>query len=123
MKFENLTFSCKSRRCGKRNRYTVPSVRFSLQKLKKRGDLIVISFPMCDSMYTSNNHVRYAIAGNRCYFMFCGESEVAYKMTKTGTSKTNRIGVMYNKELSRFVRDIVYTPKLDNECGLWYVEY
>lgn len=122
MKLENLTFSQKGS-YGNRYLYTVPSVRISLYCQGKRQS-VVVSFYNCDNLYKSNTYCRYAIAGNRLYFMYCVKSESAYALSKLSkTSKNRKFQVMYNKELSKFVRSGVYTPKLDNECGLWYIEY
>ena len=127
MKFENLVFQNKSRKGnrGARN-YAYPNVSCSSVKAGGSRRRVVFTFRACDTLYSSNNYCCYAIAGNRIYFMFCGESDSAYKLTKVpGSAKLEKrqLGIQYNKETSKFISSKEYTPKLDNECGLWYIEY
>lgn len=130
MKLENLVFQKKSAR-GRGNAgrtYSYPNVCCSCVASGHGTKKTVFRFRSCDTLYDSNNYCVYALAGNRMYFMFCGESDSAYKLTvPTNTeqckNKLRVLTVQYNKETSKFIRNEEYTPKLDNECGLWYIEY
>lgn len=128
MKFENLVFQNKSRKGGSRGarNYAYPNVSCSGVKAGHGSSKrVVFTFRACDTLYSSNNYCCYAIAGNRIYFMFCGESDSAYKLMKVRSSakEKRQLGIQYNKETSKFISSKEYTPKLDNECGLWYIEY
>lgn len=127
MKIENLIFQKKSirGRSSVGRTYSYPNVCCSSVSNGHGTKKTVFRFRSCDSLYSSNNYCVYAIAGRRIYFMFCGESASAYKLTNPSKSKKHLrvLTVMYNKETSKFIRDDEYTPKLDNECGLWYIEY
>lgn len=128
MKLENLVFQKKSSKggFGCRN-YSYPNVRCSAAHTGHGYKKTEFTFRACDTLYESNTHCVYAIAGNRIYFMFCGESNSAYKLTVPPHAKdkarVRKLGIQYNKETSKFISDKEYTPKLDNECGLWYIEY
>lgn len=124
MKFENLVFQNKKRGGNRQVNTGYPNVYVSKTSCGNSKYRTRISFRCCDTLYSSNTHVVYAIAGNRLYFMFCGDSNQAYKLTFSNkTTKVPFVVVQYNKEISKFIRDEEYTPKLDNECGLWYIEY
>lgn len=123
MKFENLVFQKKAGGGARTYSYSYPNVTIRRGNSGGKRTKTVCTFRACDSLYESNTHCVYAIAGNRLYFMFCGDSKSAYKLFKPTNSKTYQMHVQYNKEISKFIRDKEYTPKLDNECGLWYIEY
>lgn len=126
MKLENLVFQKRSSKGShsKGGNYSYPNVRCSSIANGHGKRRTVFKFRACDTLYESNTHCVYAIAGNRLYFMFCGDSDTAYKLTTlTRSKKVRQLSVQYNKEISKFIRDEEYTPKLDNECGLWYIEY
>ena len=131
MKLENLVFQKRSgfgSRSNASRTYSYPNVRCSSVCSGHGTKRTVFRFRGCDTLYDSNNYCVYALAGNRMYFMFCGESDSAYKLTvpapyKNKKNKLRVLSVQYNKETSKFIRDKEYTPKLDNECGLWYIEY
>lgn len=124
MKLENLCFQNKKTVGGKyRVNTSYPNVYVSRVKSGHKNYRTRVSFRACDTLYLSNAYATYAIAGNRLYFMFCGDSKQAYKLVKSSkSSSVPCIIIQYNKEISKFIRDEEYTPKLDNECGLWYVE-
>lgn len=123
MKLENLVFQNKKNvgRCLVNKSY--PNVRVSRVKNGNSGYRTRVAFRCCDTLYSSNNHVTYAIAGNRLYFMFCGDSNQAYSLKTPKNSTIPVVTIQYNKEISKFIRDNEYTPKFDSECGLWYIEY
>jgi len=130
MKIENLVFQKKCRRGGYSSvgrTYSYPNVCCSSMNKGHGTKKVVFRFRSCDTLYSSNNYCVYALAGNRLYFMFCGESDSAYKLTiPTNAKHKNKLRVLsiqYNKETSKFIRDKEYTPKLDSDCGLWYIEY
>ena len=125
MKMENLVFQKKCAWGGGHGNYSYPNVTIKRMSSGHKEFRTKIAFRCCDNLYSSNKYCVYAIAGNRLYFMFCGDSRQAYKMHKPKgmTSEYYYIAVQYNKEMSKFIRNEEYTPKLDNECGLWYIEY
>lgn len=122
MKLENLVFQNKKNVGLSSVNKSYPNVRVSKAKGGRGSYRTRIAFRCCDTLYSSNTHVTYAIAGNRLYFMFCGDSRQAYKISNLNKSIPILI-IQYNKEISKFIRNDEYTPKLDNECGLWYIEY
>ena len=131
MKLENLTFCKKSRRFG-HGRILVPSIKVTLVKSGGRDKSMVrIAFHSCIDLYNSNTYCRYAIAGNRLYFMFSCSDDNSYKLSYSSHCRNHKyderaaksIGVRRDRELSKFVSEDFYTPKLDNECGLYYIEY
>ncbi len=123
MKLDNLVFQKKRCSGGLKSRLGFPYIRVRTMKTGKFSKTKII-FGNCQQFYSSNKYCVYAIAGNRLYFMWCGESLDAYKMIKTSASSKCSvfIAVQYNKEVSKFIRDREYIPKLDNECGLYYIE-
>lgn len=123
MKLDNLVFQKKRCSGGRGGRLGFPYIRVRMMKTGKFYKTKII-FGNCQQFYASNKCCVYAIAGNRLYFMWCGESSDAYKMNKTSASSKGSvyIAIQYNKEVSKFIRDREYTPKLDNECGLYYIE-
>lgn len=125
MKLENLVFQTKKTMGRGSVNKSYPNVRVSkISGGRPNRYRTRIVFRCCDTLYSSNTHVTYAIAGNRLYFMFCGYSNQAYKLrTASKTTTIPCLTVQHNKEISKFIRDEEYTPKLDNECGLWYIEY
>ena len=122
MKFENLVFQNKKHVGSIPVNTSYPNVRVSRITAGRGYYRIRIAFRCCDKLYSSNTHVTYAIAGNRLYFMFCGDSKQAYKLGNLN-KRIPVLVIQYNKEISKFIRNDEYTPKLDNECGLWYIEY
>lgn len=123
MKLENLTFSTKAVMGGRRLVYEYPVVRIS--QINEKHPSISIVFHNCLNIYKTNTHCRFAIAGNRLYFMFSTKAKVAYSMTTphncTADTKRFVVATSVNGELTKFVNDNVYTPKLDEECGLYYI--
>jgi len=137
MKLENLTFCTKGSN-GNCQRISVPAVKVTLVKTGTRKSVgktaVRVAFHSCAKLYASNNNCRYAIAGNRLYFMFTSSTDNSYKLgistyhPRTLNYKDNpelkvkSFTVAKDKELSKFVCKEHYTPNLDNECGLYYIE-
>lgn len=86
---------------------------------------IRVAFHCCDNIILDNSYCVYSIINNRLYFKFLdNESEcVGYKISKPKSCYSKLVMFRSTEALSKFVRDVEYKPKFDNECGLWYIEY
>lgn len=131
MKLENLVFQKKAKNYAHVN-LSYPNVKVTGVRTAGHRSGVRISFRMCASLYGNNTYCVYAIAGNRLYFMFSSESWDGYKLQIASSSKkskskpynpTKSFVISGNNEVSKFISAKEYTPKLDNECGLWYIEY
>ena len=128
MKLENLTF-CKKSNCGG-STIDVPAIKVTMNGKVGKQVRVRIAFHSCVDLYKSNTYCRYAIAGNRLYFMFTCSDDNSYNLkfsshySKVPDERRARsFTVTKDKELSKFAKSDYYTPKLDNECGLYYIEY
>lgn len=121
MKLENLDFSVNP--MSTRQKSTVPAV--SVRLTSKNNNIVKVTFYAFKDFYGDKHYVRFAIAGNRLYFLFSvckGVGHTLLKCSSSVKSDTVFFNCASNKELSKFVdtRNL-YTPKLDEECGLYYI--
>ena len=123
MKIENLSFSVKGG-ASRGASYTTPTVRVRFMKVRNKQGICVYMYRM-SHIYKDAMYIRYARAGNRLYFLFTSSADKSYKMVIPCNSKQSDVRllkIMSNDEVSCFVSDKGYTPKLDPECNLYYIE-